>query len=149
MGQMIQGYACHENLVAQVRAQDGTERYLAVECLCGEPLVWHIDSALTSCSDMSLAQSTSINASTVDLQDLPCPLHETSITSLDSLSKKLHNANNVVQALDGPLHEPDDKTLMRLVFKGSCTLYFYRLAILAVTLHENEECCKLFLKNCY
>ena len=71
MGQMIQGYACHENLVAQVRAQDGTERYLAVECLCGEPLVWHIDSALTSCSDMSLAQSTSINAALLIFRTYP------------------------------------------------------------------------------
>ena len=141
----------HEYLVAHISAQDGTKRYLAVERLRGELLVGHAgsSSSLTSRSDTALAQST--DASAVDhLQNnSPKPSRETSIASLDSLSKKPLNANDVVRAMDGPLHHEKDRTLGRLVFKEDNPLYLYRLAILAVTLHEDAKLYKLFSTNCF
>jgi hypothetical protein len=138
--------AQHEYIVAHIRAPDGTERYLAVERLCGPQ---RIDPVLASRSDSSLALARSANTSVIDLQtnEPSHPSRTTSLASLDSF-KKQYNADDVVRVLDRSLHDANDITLGKLVYKDR-PLYLYQLVVLAVMLHDNEEGYKLITRNCY
>jgi hypothetical protein len=137
----------HEYIAAAVITPDGSTKYLAIERLCG-PLN-------DSQSNTSLPPTTSQGDVRVkhplSLRNKLGPRHissTSSIASLDSLSRK-HDARDVIQVLDKPVHKDNDICYSKLNFTSSNPLYLYQLVILALTLHESETFYRLFSKNCY